>query len=243
MNQAARLSHSVLRDEPWWRLAWIAPLALALWAGLLFAFSILLERTAAPPPENAPVEARIVEIPPAAGLGSSPAPAPAIKTAPRPKSAPKPFVPPRPRLAKPRPAARLEPPSSSGTAKPEAAPPIAAPSQAPAGATTSGESGASADRDGLGTRGTDNAGARATYAPVPEIPDELRANALEAVAVAHFRIDPWGNAQVSLSQPTENPRLNQILLDALKQWRFDPATRGGVAIGSEFDIRIPITVQ
>ena len=34
-----------------------------------------------------------------------------------------------------------------------------------------------------------------------------------------------------------------MLLDSLKQWKFFPAMRNGVAIPSEFDVRIPITVQ
>jgi protein TonB len=49
--------------------------------------------------------------------------------------------------------------------------------------------------------------------------------------------------EVVLAQPTSNPQLNEILLDTLKQWRFFPAMKGGVAENSEFDVRIPITVQ
>jgi protein TonB len=46
-----------------------------------------------------------------------------------------------------------------------------------------------------------------------------------------------------LEQPTPNPRLNQILLNTLRQWKFFPAMKDGIAINSEFDVRIPITVQ
>jgi protein TonB len=81
------------------------------------------------------------------------------------------------------------------------------------------------------------------YAPVPKIPDELREDAFEGVAVAHFKISYDGNVSVSLATPTPNPRLNQILLDTLKQWRFFPAMKGGIAIDSEFNVRIPISVQ
>jgi protein TonB len=48
---------------------------------------------------------------------------------------------------------------------------------------------------------------------------------------------------VSLVTPTPNPRLNQILLDTLKQWRFFPAMKNGIAIDAQFDVRIPITVH
>jgi protein TonB len=91
--------------------------------------------------------------------------------------------------------------------------------------------------------GSDTTGARAIYAPVPKIPDELREDTLTAVAVAHFRVSYDGNVEVVLAQPTSNPQLNEILLDTLKQWRFFPAMKGGVAENSEFDVRIPITVQ
>ncbi len=225
MNQAARFSDPLPLDAPW-RLAWIVPLAVALWMGLLLIFALLLKQTAAPPPENNPIEARIVEIPPAAGLQSNPPTAAQPK--PRPQISPKRAVPARSRIAKPRPMAPVAPPSASGTAKSEA-PPASTPATNDVGAANLG--------------GTDNTGARAIYAPVPEIPDELRENALATVAVAHFKIGYDGRVEVSLVQPTDNPRLNELLLDTLKQWRFAPAIKGGVAIESEFDIRIPITVQ
>ena len=216
MSEAGHASTSFWFDEPW-RLAWVAPLAVALWCGLLFVFSLLLKQTAAPPPESRAVEARIIELPAPAGLQSSPA-------MPAPKHAPA-----RPRAPKARPAP-LAPPSIAGTAK-------AAPGPSP----ISGES--DQDSANLGVQGTDSEGARTTYAPAPEIPDDLRENDLNVVAIAHFKVDTGGVAEVSLAQPTVNPRLNEILLDTLRQWRFAPATRGGVAVESAFDIRIPITVQ
>ncbi len=231
MSPSARTSESIWLDEPW-LLAWVTPVAILLWAGMLLAFSLLLKQAAAPPPENSPVEARIVEVPPTAGLQSNPvpahAPAPAVKPKPRVQSRP---VKPRPAPVPP------VPPSEAGTAKSEATPAPSTPSSGKAEANEEQESG------GAGVEGTDNAGARAMYAPVPEIPDDLRENIINTVAVAHFKVDTSGAAEVSLTQPTDNPRLNAIILDILKEWRFAPATRGGAAVESEFDIRIPITVQ
>ena len=63
------------------------------------------------------------------------------------------------------------------------------------------------------------------------------------VAVARFKVSPEGAVDVALVKPTPNPRLNQILLDTLKQWKFFPAMKDGVAINSEFEVRIPIAVQ
>ncbi len=91
--------------------------------------------------------------------------------------------------------------------------------------------------------GSDSLGARAIYSPVPKIPDDLREVAFEAVAVAHFEVSYDGSVKVSLAKPTADPRLNQILLSTLAQWRFFPAMKGGVAIDSAFDVRIPISVQ
>ena len=61
--------------------------------------------------------------------------------------------------------------------------------------------------------------------------------------MAHFHISFDGVAKVTLTQPTSNPRLNLLLLDTLRQWRFFPAIRNGIATDSEFDVRIPIAVQ
>ena len=77
-------------DQPWRRFAWIGPLAIVFWALVLSAFALVLEQTAAPPEELKPVEARIVELPPTAGLqGGSSAPAhPAAPAVPKPKPHP-----------------------------------------------------------------------------------------------------------------------------------------------------------
>jgi periplasmic protein TonB len=91
--------------------------------------------------------------------------------------------------------------------------------------------------------GSDSFGARAIYSPAPEIPDDLRDQAFAAVAVAHFEVSNDGKVKVTLTKPTSDPRVNQILLETLRQWRFFPAMRGGVAIDSVFDLRIPISVQ
>ena len=114
----------------------------------------------------------------------------------------------------------------------------------PPTATESGmlSNGASGHAGGGGL-GADSIGAHAIYAPAPTIPDDLRENVFETVALAHFHVSFDGVATVTLTQPTSNPRLNLLLLDTLKQWRFFPAIRNGVATDSEFDIRIPIAVR
>ena len=103
-----------------------------------------------------------------------------------------------------------------------------------------GASGAGGSPDG---GASESIGARALYAPTPQIPDDLRENIFSALAIAHFVVDREGQVQVTLVQPTSNPRLNQVILASLRTWKFFPATRDGIPVASEFDLRIPIAVQ
>jgi protein TonB len=224
-------------DDPRRRLIWIVPLAVAVWAAVLLGFSRLLERTIPPPPELSPVQARIIELPPAGLQGGPAAPA-----RPRPTVKPAPVMRHRPLVhhrMPPKPIAPPVPPSPAGTAKSVEAPPAA-------GAATSVERGGVSGGTGAGPGaglGSDNAGARAIYAPTPAIPDDMREETFNAVALAHFKVAPDGTVEVALTRPTASPALNAILIDTLKQWRFFPAMRNGVAVNAEFDLRIPITVR
>jgi periplasmic protein TonB len=85
--------------------------------------------------------------------------------------------------------------------------------------------------------------ARAMFQPLPQIPEDLRRDNLELVAVARFRVAANGTAAVELVQPTPHAELNRSLLEALKRWRFFPAMQDGKAVASTVDIRIPISVK
>jgi periplasmic protein TonB len=78
---------------------------------------------------------------------------------------------------------------------------------------------------------------------MPQIPDELRGEALEATAMARFHVAPDGSATVELAKPTPNPRLNHLLLNTLKNWRFFPAMKDGQPVASIEEIAIHIQVQ
>lgn len=226
-------------DEPWRRLAWVAPLSIFVWVAVLVCFSFLLEQTAPPPPELKPFQARIVELPPPAGLQPAPATAhPATPAQPKPRLEMK-----RKAVASPHPRKlQISPEATSSL-------PVAKNSQPESPSTSAPDSNTNALKGEAATAGAgaglgnDSAGARAIYAPTPTIPDELREDTYETVAVAHFKVSYEGNVEVFLTTPTSNPRLNQILIDTLEQWRFSPAMKNGVAIDSEFDVRIPVTVQ
>jgi protein TonB len=70
-----------------------------------------------------------------------------------------------------------------------------------------------------------------------------REEAINAVAVARFHINADGTATVELSKPMPNPRINQIILNALKAWRFFPALRYGMPVPSVQDIKIAVDVN
>jgi protein TonB len=234
-------------DDPVRRLLFVIPAAIAIWAILLSAFSLILMRTKAPPAELQPIEARFIEIPPAVGGlqgngGAAAAPAPAI---PHPK--PIPVVKPHP-VSHVKKAAPLPPVirSTEGIAKPSEAPGIGEKAGPSTGtATENGASGGSGtgEETGGGGIGTDTVGAHAIYAPTPVIPDDLREDVMQTEAIARFKVSFDGTSEVTLEKATSSPRLNQVLLDTLKQWKFFPAVKEGVAINSSFEVRIPITVQ
>jgi len=220
-------------DEPARRLLWIIPAAIAIWAILLSGFSLILMRTTVPHQELMPIEARLVEIPHEVGglQGNGGAIHPAA--IPHPKPHPAAHV---KKTAPMAPVIR----SPYGIEKPTAAPGVEEAPGASAGSTAeSGETGEGAG----GGIGTDTVGARAIYAPTPVIPDDLREDVMQTEAVARFKVSFDGASEVRLEKPTSNPRLNQVLLDTLKQWKFFPAVKNGVAIESSFEVRIPISVQ
>jgi protein TonB len=235
-------------DEPTRRLLWVVPLSIAIWAILLSGFSLILMRTKAPPAQLQPIEARLIDIPKeAAGLqGNGGAVHPAAPAIPHPKAAP---------IVKPHPVAHAKkvaplPPvirSPYGTEKTTEAPSVdEAPGPSTGTTTESGASGGSGTGEGSGGGGgigTDTVGAHAIYAPTPVIPDDLREEAMQTEAVARFNVSFDGISEVTLEKPTSSPRLNQVLLETLKQWKFFPAVKNGIAIPSSFEVRIPISVQ
>jgi periplasmic protein TonB len=86
-------------------------------------------------------------------------------------------------------------------------------------------------------------GPRAIYAPVPSIPEDLRDQVMHAKAVARFKVSREGKVTVALLQHTDFSELDEIILDTLREWRFSPAMDNGVAVDSEADVRLLITVK
>jgi protein TonB len=90
---------------------------------------------------------------------------------------------------------------------------------------------------------TSSSAARSISQPLPSLPDDLREQAYQTVATARFTIHVDGSVDVELVQATPNPRLNQLLLDTLRRWRFFPALRDGRPVESTQDIRVHFNVS
>jgi protein TonB len=85
--------------------------------------------------------------------------------------------------------------------------------------------------------------AHAITQPLPSLPDDLREAAYRAVAIAHFVIHIDGSVSVELVTPTLYPRLNQILVETLRRWRFFPAIQDGHPVETQLDIRVHFNVS
>ncbi|SRR5579884_704651 len=197
-------------------------------------------------------------------------PPPPVRRPPKLASRPKPPLPPKP--APPSPESALQPPvekpappvqaeenPSSATTEPAPAAP-SAPAQNEPTTSTPSNSSSNAEGDhpvpsqtgptapsGAGSSSSSlpggGGGARAIFQPKPEIPDDLREEALHAVAVARFHIAADGTSTVELITPTPNLKLNKILLDTLKSWRFFPAMKDGRPVASVQDLRVSVDVK
>ncbi len=88
-----------------------------------------------------------------------------------------------------------------------------------------------------------NQRAQAVTRPLPVIPDELREEAMSEAATVRFHVAADGTTTVELIRPTQNPRLNRLLLGALKQWKFSPAIKDGKPVPSVEDIVVRVNVE
>jgi protein TonB len=211
------------------------PLAAALGAAMLLGFLATLGRSGEHAPGHKPIVAEVVVLPPepkpAAPAKPLPEPAPRVEHPVR-----KPVIhrpPPKPRPAEPQAATPVKAPVDTAPPAPtshaEAAPPAPAATSAPAPVT--------------GALSADQMSARAILRPMPQIPDELRAHALNTVAVVRFDVAPDGSATATLLQATPSPQLNELLLEAFKRWRFFPALRDGKPVASVLELRVPVKVE
>jgi protein TonB len=240
-----------LEDNPWRRLPWLGTTGALLTLVSLMGFVRLLQY--APDTSSAirPIDVQLFEVPVPVPVPQPPAPKP------RPLARPLPTTPMPPKTATPPPppsAPEITPPTSRVEApapEVESAPPatqVYSPPVAPPGPSgpldaAPQPSVAAVPRAPVGPPGGGRMGARAIYQPMPEIPEQFRRQSLDVVAIARFRVAANGTAQVELIQNTSNPELDQVLLEALKRWRFFPGMQDGKPVASTVDVRVPISVK
>jgi periplasmic protein TonB len=240
-------------DDPWRRLPWVIATSLSVWVLLLYGFLLMLQGTAPPPESVKPIEVSFTELPvvveshfkgsSSAAVVRKPAPLPVVRHR-KERERPKPLVRHKPRAIAP----ARKPEEKKVAAIPSApreAPPAQSNEQQPShGAAPQTSTAATHGTGGApGGIGTASNGVQAIYTPLPSIPDELRQNPLNTIAVARFLVSPDGQATIVLVKPTPDSRLNQLLLATLRRWQFHPATRNGKPVTSTFEVRIPIVVR
>ncbi|MFI5253824.1 MAG: energy transducer TonB [Bacteroidota bacterium] len=216
-------------DNPWERLPFILPLALLIWILGLWGLGLYLERPAQLPLDSKPIEAQLLEIPPSATIQTPPTAHPKLR-----QKSPPPLIEPMPHPSEvikptqqeiPKPEVNLQETHPVVPPVQEVLPMPPAPVIPLIPLSKGGE------------------GARVIFQPLPKIPDDLREDALHTVAVARFHVAADGTVTVELITPTPNPKLNQVLLDTLKTWRFFPAIRDGNPVTSVQDLRISVEVK
>ena len=234
-----RTSRSI--DSPWHRLPWTLPTALLIWAVALLGLAYFMEKPTHQPLEPSAIDAQLL-----IEQSLSPASAAVHQLKSQPQVRPQPA----PVISKVTPTTMQKPSvqkAEEATNAPSNA--HATPSEGPVtGAvnTPSSSRAQAGSYSGTGSSQGDinaNTGARAIIQPMPQIPDDLRAEAFNVAALARFHISVDGSVKVELAKPTPNPRLNRILLDSLKKWRFIPAIKNGKPVDSMEDILVKIEVK
>ncbi len=245
-------------DDPWRRLPWLAPASLVIATLSLMGFLRLLSQMPERPSLPNPIEVGVFEVParvfamPAESVAQRSPPEPQVVAPPEPVAQPSPpeppVVTPPPKELPPEPKVEIKPPPPRPQKRP---PPPRAPQQpgpppaadAPANAPATPEPRPTAPASAAPSPGGGLIGARAIFQPMPEIPETLRQHRLDAVAIVVFHVATDGSATVELREATDDPHLNQVLLEGFKRWRFFPALDHNRPVASTIELRVPIAVR
>ena len=82
---------------------------------------------------------------------------------------------------------------------------------------------------------------RAVFQSAPLYPGEMRGKKLEGVVTLTFVVDASGKVSNARVERSTHPAFERPALDALKQWKFEPALKGGQRVGCK--MRVPIRFQ
>lgn len=234
-------------DSPWRRLPWTLPTALLVWTIALWGLAFFMEKPSHWSVEPPPIDAQLIDLPVPAvppnvqtkrpATVRQPKPLPLV----RPQQAPvMPQVIPRAAQTPAVQTPEVTTNASNNAARKEVQ------TTASGGNTAPNNSPQTASYDGKGSPQGNlyaNSGARAIFQPRPQIPDDLRSMSFKLSARARFNIAADGSVKVELIKPTPNPRLNRILLDSLRKWRFIPAIKNGAPVASSLEMDFKMEVN
>lgn len=82
---------------------------------------------------------------------------------------------------------------------------------------------------------------RATQQVAPTYPAELRKTKSEGVVTLIFIVDETGRVQNPKVEKATRPEFEKPALDAVRQWRFEPAMKGGKRVSCR--MRVPMRFQ
>ncbi|WP_259461393.1 energy transducer TonB [Paraburkholderia fungorum] len=232
-------------DSPPVRFALAVLVALIVW----FVFLVQLGHWLSPSPSaraaDKPIEMRMMELDPPKAPVETPSAAPAAH-APLAPATPRQATDPRTHVSTQSRTPPSVPPKPDARPVQSVAPAPSAPAvqESKPSAEPSAHTAASPDENTTpSAKSSGDAAAHSISQPLPELPDDLREQAYQTVATARFAIHVDGSVDVELVKPTPSPRLNQILLETLRKWRFFPAMQAGRPVESRQDIRVHFNVS
>ena len=82
---------------------------------------------------------------------------------------------------------------------------------------------------------------RAVYQAAPLYPNEMRGKKVEGCVTLLFVVDASGKVQGPRVEKSTHPAFEKPALEALKQWKFEPAVKGGQRVGCK--MRLPMRFQ
>ena len=82
---------------------------------------------------------------------------------------------------------------------------------------------------------------RAVFQSAPLYPSELRGKKVEGVVTLIFVVDASGKVSQPRVEKSTHPAFEKPAIDAVKQWKFEPAVKAGQRVGCR--MRLPIRFQ
>ena len=192
--------------------------------------------------ESAPPELPAPPTPPPIAIPETPppAPVPVVKEMVPDPPLPQPPVPKEETLAKveeqPAPPPELQPaPPPPPTPKPTPPKPVRVPSTTQAAATSNKAPGPATQTGASGTTSKPSA----LYNPPPSYPSESKHANEEGSVLLSVQVNASGRADtVSISKSSGFQRLDRAASEAVRRWKFKPATRNGEPIATIVDVPI-----